>query len=77
MGEEWRAAVVAPGVQVHDLVGLRHQPGVVGRDQHGAAGTGQLEQLVRDQVVALDDALAAASNPHDLTVELRRLGLVP
>ena len=39
-------------------------------DQH-------LVQLVRDGVVALDDALATASHPHDLTVELRRLGLVP
>jgi twitching motility protein PilT len=32
--------------------------------------------LIRDGVVSLDDAMAVASNPHDLTVELRRLGLV-
>jgi twitching motility protein PilT len=32
--------------------------------------------LIRDGVVSLDDGLAVASNPHDLTVELRRLGLV-
>ena len=32
--------------------------------------------LIRDGVVGLDDAMAIASNPHDLTVELRRLGLV-
>jgi twitching motility protein PilT len=38
-------------------------------DQH-------LTTLIRDGVVTVDDALAAASNPHDLTVELRRLGLL-
>jgi twitching motility protein PilT len=32
--------------------------------------------LIRDGVVSFDDAIAVASNPHDLTVELRRLGLV-
>jgi twitching motility protein PilT len=35
-----------------------------------------LVMLIRDGVVSLDDAMAVASNPHDLTVELRRLGLV-
>jgi twitching motility protein PilT len=35
-----------------------------------------LVTLIRDGVVSLDDAMAIASNPHDLTVELRRLGLV-
>jgi twitching motility protein PilT len=38
-------------------------------DQH-------LVALVRDGVVMLEDALLAATSPHDLTVELRRLGLV-
>jgi len=38
-------------------------------DQH-------LTTLIRDSVVTLDDAMSASSNPHDLTVELRRLGLV-
>jgi twitching motility protein PilT len=38
-------------------------------DQH-------LVALVRDGVVTLQDALAVSSNPHDLTVQLRRLGLV-
>ncbi|PPK98715.1 twitching motility protein PilT [Kineococcus xinjiangensis] len=38
-------------------------------DQH-------LVALVRDGVVTLEDAQHAASNPHDLLVELRRLGLV-
>ena len=38
-------------------------------DQH-------LVALVRDGVVTVDDAAAVASKPHDLSVELRRLGLV-
>jgi twitching motility protein PilT len=38
-------------------------------DQH-------LIALYRDGIVSLDAALAASSNPHDLMVELRRLGLV-
>jgi twitching motility protein PilT len=38
-------------------------------DQH-------LVALIRDGVITLDAAMAASTNPHDLTVELRRLGLV-
>jgi len=38
-------------------------------DQH-------LVALLRDGVVSLDDAMHASTAPHDLTVELRRLGLV-
>jgi twitching motility protein PilT len=38
-------------------------------DQH-------LVSYVRDGVVTMEDALAASTSPHDLTVELRRLGLV-
>ena len=38
-------------------------------DQH-------LVSLVRDGVVTLEDAMSASTSPHDLTVELRRLGLV-
>ncbi|RZS87137.1 twitching motility protein PilT [Motilibacter rhizosphaerae] len=38
-------------------------------DQH-------LVSFVRDGVVRLEDALEASSSPHDLQVELRRLGLV-
>jgi twitching motility protein PilT len=38
-------------------------------DQH-------LTVLYRDGIVTLEAALAASSNPHDLMVELRRLGLV-
>jgi twitching motility protein PilT len=38
-------------------------------DQH-------LVSFIRDGVVTLEDAMNASSSPHDLTVELRRLGLV-
>lgn len=38
-------------------------------DQH-------LTTLIRDGVVTLEAAMAASTSPHDLTVELRRLGLV-
>jgi twitching motility protein PilT len=38
-------------------------------DQH-------LVSLIRDGVITLEAAMLASSSPHDLTVELRRLGLV-
>jgi twitching motility protein PilT len=38
-------------------------------DQH-------LVALIRDGVISLDAAMTASTNPHDLTVELRRVGLV-
>jgi len=38
-------------------------------DQH-------LVSLLRDGVVSIEDAMLASTSPHDLTVELRRLGLV-
>jgi twitching motility protein PilT len=38
-------------------------------DQH-------LVSLIRDGVITLDAAMTASTNPHDLTVELRRVGLV-
>jgi twitching motility protein PilT len=38
-------------------------------DQH-------LVGLYRDRVITLEDAMAASTSPHDLEVELRRLGLV-
>ena len=38
-------------------------------DQH-------LFQLVRDDIITQDEAIAASSNPHDLMVELRQAGLV-
>ena len=38
-------------------------------DQH-------LVSLIRDGVITLEAAMTASTSPHDLTVELRRLGLV-
>ena len=38
-------------------------------DQH-------LVSFIRDGVITMETALAASTSPHDLTVELRRLGLV-
>jgi twitching motility protein PilT len=38
-------------------------------DQH-------LVALIRDGVITLEAAMQASTSPHDLTVELRRLGLV-
>jgi twitching motility protein PilT len=38
-------------------------------DQH-------LVSLIRDGVITLEAAMSASTSPHDLTVELRRLGLV-
>ncbi|MEZ5185545.1 MAG: PilT/PilU family type 4a pilus ATPase [Candidatus Nanopelagicales bacterium] len=38
-------------------------------DQH-------LVALYRDQMITLDEAMASSTSPHDLEVELRRLGLV-
>jgi twitching motility protein PilT len=38
-------------------------------DQH-------LFQLIRDGVVSYDEALSIASNPQDLTVELRGAGVI-
>jgi twitching motility protein PilT len=35
-----------------------------------------LVSLIRDGVITLEAAMAASTSPHDLTVELRRLGLV-
>ncbi|MDQ1726499.1 MAG: twitching motility protein PilT [Frankiaceae bacterium] len=43
--------------------------GMMTFDQH-------LVSFIRDGVVTLEDAMAASTSPHDLTVELRRLGLV-
>jgi twitching motility protein PilT len=37
---------------------------------------GHLLALVQDGTVTIGDAMAVSSNPHDLTIELRRLGLV-
>jgi twitching motility protein PilT len=54
------------------IAGLVAEGGFYGMqtfDQH-------LVALVRDGVIDLKDALGVASHPHDLSVELRRLGIV-
>ncbi|WP_459642820.1 type IV pilus twitching motility protein PilT [Kineococcus sp. NUM-3379] len=64
-------AIVDPD-KTHDITDLIAQGGYYGMqtfDQH-------LVTLVRDGVVALDDALHAATSPQDLQVELRRVGLI-
>ena len=55
--------------QITDLVADGAYYGMQTFDQH-------LTTLVRDGVVRLEDALMVSSNPHDLSVELRRLGIV-
>jgi twitching motility protein PilT len=54
---------------LQDIINEGSYYGMQTFDQH-------LTGLIRDGVVTLEDAMSAASNPHDLTVELRRLGLV-
>ncbi len=54
---------------IPDLIAEGGYYGMQTFDQH-------LVTFVRDGVVTLEAALAASSNPHDLTVELRRSGLV-
>jgi twitching motility protein PilT len=54
---------------LQDIINEGSYYGMQTFDQH-------LTSLIRDGVVTLEDAMSAASNPHDLTVELRRLGLV-
>jgi twitching motility protein PilT len=54
---------------INGLIGEGAFYGMQTFDQH-------LVGLIRDGVITLDAAMAASTNPHDLTVELRRLGLV-
>jgi len=54
---------------IHQLVSEGGFYGMQTFDQH-------LTELFRDGVVTLDAAMDASSSPHDLMVELRRLGLV-
>jgi len=54
---------------ITQLVGEGAFYGMQTFDQH-------LVSLIRDGVVTLEAAMSASSHPHDLTVELRRLGLV-
>jgi len=64
-------AIIDP-TKTNTITELVSQGGYYGMqtfDQH-------LVALVRDGVVTVEDASAVASKPHDLSVELRRLGLV-
>jgi twitching motility protein PilT len=66
------ADAIADPDKTNTLTDLIEEGGFYGMhtfDQH-------LTTLIRDGVVTLDDAMSVASSPHDLTVELRRLGLV-
>jgi twitching motility protein PilT len=56
-------------VAISELISEGGFYGMQNFDQH-------LVALIRDGVVGVDDAMAVATNPHDLTVELRRIGLV-
>jgi twitching motility protein PilT len=64
-------AIVDPDrtATIFGLVAEGHFYGMQTFDQH-------LVNLVRDGVVLVDSALDVASAPHDLSVELRRLGIV-
>jgi twitching motility protein PilT len=55
--------------QIADLIAEGAYYGMQTFDQH-------LVALIRDGVVTIEAASAVASKPHDLSVELRRLGLV-
>ncbi len=66
------ADAIADPDKTSTLTGLIAEGGYYGMqtfDQH-------LVGLFRDGVITLEAAMAASSSPHDLTVELRRLGLV-
>jgi twitching motility protein PilT len=54
---------------ITSLIGEGQYYGMQTFDQH-------LVSLIRDGVISLEAAMLASSSPHDLTVELRRLGLV-
>ena len=54
---------------ITQLIGEGSYYGMQTFDQH-------LVSLIRDGVITLEAAMMASSSPHDLTVELRRLGLV-
>ena len=66
------ADAVADPDKTHSISQLIREGGYYGMqtfDQH-------LVGLIRDGVITLEDAMHASTSPHDLTVELRRLGLV-
>jgi twitching motility protein PilT len=54
---------------IHSLIAEGGFYGMQTFDQH-------LTELFRDGVITLDAAMDASTSPHDLMVELRRLGLV-
>ena len=54
---------------IHQLVSEGGFYGMQTFDQH-------LMELFRDGIITLDAAMDASTSPHDLMVELRRLGLV-
>ncbi|MEJ5915188.1 type IV pilus twitching motility protein PilT [Pseudokineococcus sp. 1T1Z-3] len=54
---------------ITDLVSEGGYYGMQTFDQH-------LVELYKDGTITLEDALAVSTRPHDLTVEMRRLGLV-
>ena len=54
---------------INDLIAEGSYYGMQTFDQH-------LVTLIRDGTITLEAAMGASTNPHDLTVELRRLGLV-
>jgi twitching motility protein PilT len=54
---------------ITQLIGEGSYYGMQTFDQH-------LVSLIRDGVITLEAAMLASTSPHDLTVELRRLGLV-
>ncbi|WP_062302696.1 MULTISPECIES: type IV pilus twitching motility protein PilT [Demequina] len=64
-------AIIDPSSQppIMDLIAEGEYYKMQTFDQH-------LFQLVRDNVVSLDDAVAIASRPHDLMVELRGAGVI-
>ena len=54
---------------IHQLIQEGGFYGMQTFDQH-------MVSLIRDGVITLEAAMAASTSPHDLTVELRRLGLI-
>ena len=61
--DETKTALIKDALQEDNIRGMHTF------DQH-------LVSFIRDGVITLDAAIAASTSPHDLTVELRRLGLV-
>ena len=75
-----RGAEIGPGVRLDGAVifdGARIEAGsVIERSIIGFGARIGPRALIRDGVITLEAAMGASTSPHDLTVELRRLGLV-